>query len=73
MHEGLEQIRFYLAQDWLPSGQKVSRAGMLLTSTGQGIDTSDDVGQLPIRIQTNYTVQNGAWTGDNLTTLWHEG
>ncbi|EXJ83584.1 gluconolactonase [Capronia coronata CBS 617.96] len=64
---------FYLAQDWVPDGLKVSREGLVLTGSGHGVDILDDVGQLLIRIQTNYTVQNFAWTGQNLSTLWMMG
>ena len=64
---------FYLAQDWVPDGLKVSREGLVVTGTGHGVDVLDDLGQLLIRIQTNYTVQNFAWTGENLTTLWLTG
>lgn len=64
---------FYLAQDWVPDGLKVSREGLVLTGSGHGVDILDDVGQLLIRIQTNYTVQNFAWTGPDLTTLWLMG
>ena len=64
---------FYLAQDWVPDGLKVSQEGLVLTGSGHGVDIVDDVGQLLIRIQTNYTVQNFAWTGENLTTLWLMG
>ncbi len=64
---------FYLAQDWVPDGLKVSREGLVLTGSGKGVDIVDDVGQLLIRVQTNYTVQNFAWTGENLTTLWLMG
>ena len=64
---------FYLAQDWVPDGLKVSQEGLVLTGSGHGVDIMDDVGQLLIRIQTNYTVQNFAWTGKNLTTLWLMG
>lgn len=45
----------------------------MLTGSGHGVDILDDVGQLLIRIQTNYTVQNFAWTGENLKTLWMTG
>ncbi|KAL2419934.1 Lactonohydrolase oryL [Exophiala dermatitidis] len=64
---------FYLAQDWVPDGLKVSKEGLVLTGSGHGVDILDDVGQLLIRIQTNYTVQNFAWTGQNLSTLWLMG
>ncbi|KIX07676.1 uncharacterized protein Z518_02330 [Rhinocladiella mackenziei CBS 650.93] len=64
---------FYLAQDWVPDGVKVSQEGLVLTASGYGVDVIDDLGQLLIRIQTNYTVQNFAWTGANLKTLWLMG
>ncbi|KAJ9638179.1 hypothetical protein H2204_004490 [Knufia peltigerae] len=64
---------FYLAQDWVPDGLKVSKEGLVLTGSGHGVDVIDDVGQLIMRIQTNYTVQNFAWTGENLSTLWLMG
>lgn len=64
---------FYLAQDWVPDGLKVSQEGLVLTGSGHGVDILDDLGQLLLRIQTNYTVQNFAWTGENLTTLWLMG
>lgn len=64
---------FYLAQDWIPDGVKVSREGLVLTSSGHGVDVLDPNGQLLIRVQTNYTVVNFAWTGKNLKTLWLVG
>jgi hypothetical protein len=64
---------FYLAQDWVPDGLKVSAEGLIVTATGHGVDVLDDVGQLLIRIQTNYTVQNFAWTGKDLKTFWLMG
>jgi sugar lactone lactonase YvrE len=64
---------FYLAQDWIPDGLKVSREGLVVTGAGHGVDVLDDVGQLLLRVQTNYTVQNFAWTGANLSTLWLMG
>ena len=64
---------FYLAQDWVPDGLKVSAEGLVLTGSGKGVDVLDDKGQLLIRVQTNYTVQNFAWTGPTLSTLWMMG
>ena len=64
---------FYLSQDWVPDGLKVSAEGLVVTGAGHGVDILDDVGQLLIRIQTNYTVQNFAWTGTDLKTLWMMG
>ena len=64
---------FYLAQDWVPDGLKVSAEGLVVTGAGYGVDVLDEVGQLLIRIQTNYTVQNFAWTGPDLKTFWLMG
>jgi sugar lactone lactonase YvrE len=64
---------FYLAQDWVPDGLKVSAEGLVVTGAGRGVDILDDMGQLLIRIQTNYTVQNFAWTGSDLKTFWLMG
>ena len=64
---------FYLAQDWVPDGLKVSAEGLVVTGAGHGVDVLDDMGQLLIRIQTNYTVQNFAWTGSDLKTFWLMG
>lgn len=61
---------FYLAQDYIPDGLKVSREGLVLTATGHGLDVIDNTGQLLIRVQTNHSVQNCAFTGQNLDTLW---
>ena len=37
------------------------------------MDVIDPDGQLLLTIQTNYTVQNFAWTGKELKTLWLMG
>lgn len=37
------------------------------------MDILDSDGALLVRIQTNYTVQNFAWTGSELKTLWIMG
>lgn len=63
----------YLAQDWIPDGLKVAANGYIVTATGFGVDVLDTVGTLLVRVQTNYTVQNFAWTGEDLKTLWLTG
>lgn len=63
----------YLAQDWIPDGLKVAANGYIVTSTGKGVNVLDETGTLLVRVQTNYTVQNFAWTGRDLTTLWLTG
>lgn len=47
--------------------------GYVVTATGQGVDVLDPEGTLLVRVQTNYTVQNFAWTGEELSTLWLVG
>ena len=64
---------FYLSQDWVPDGLKVAQNGAVLTGAGKGVDVIAPTGELVMRIQTNYTVQNMAWTGDDLKTLWIMG
>ena len=54
---------FYLAPDWVPDGLKVSAEGLVLTGNGKGVDVISPQGALVARVQTNYTVQNFAWTG----------
>jgi len=63
----------YLAQDWIPDGLKVAANGYIVTGTGNGVDIIDPIGQLILRVQCNYTIQNFAWTGQNLSTLWMMG
>jgi sugar lactone lactonase YvrE len=60
----------YLAQDWIPDGLKVAQNGLVVAGTGRGVDVLDSSGTLILRVQTNYTVQNFAWAGKDLTDLW---
>ncbi len=64
---------FYLSQEYIPDGLKVSREGLILTATGHGVDVIDETGQLLIRVQTNHSVQNVQFTGEKLDTLWMLG
>ena len=63
----------YLAQELVPDGLKVAANGYIVTATGKGVDVLDPTGTLLVRVQTNYTVQNCAWTGKELKTLWMMG
>lgn len=63
----------WYAQDWIPDGLKVAANGMVVTATGKGVDVLDDVGTLILRVQTEFVVQNFAWTGTNLTEFWLVG
>lgn len=62
----------YLSQDWIPDGLKVALNGMVVTGTGRGVDVLDDEGNLILRVQTNYTVQNFCWVKDRTTGRWTE-
>jgi sugar lactone lactonase YvrE len=63
----------YLAQDWVPDGLKVAANGYIVTGAGKGVDVLDSDGTLLVRVQTNFTVQNFAWTGANYEDLWIVG
>ncbi|KAL9004864.1 MAG: hypothetical protein Q9188_002325 [Gyalolechia gomerana] len=63
----------YLAQDWVPDGLKVARNGYVVTGAGKGVDVLSEQGDLLLRVQTNYTVQNFAWVGEGLRDFWLMG
>ncbi|KAE8354441.1 hypothetical protein BDV28DRAFT_83571 [Aspergillus coremiiformis] len=63
----------YMASGFVPDGLKVAANGYIVAGVGQGVDVLDPSGQLLLTIQTNYTVQNFAWTGPELKTLWLMG
>ncbi|KAK4629504.1 Lactonohydrolase oryL [Fulvia fulva] len=63
----------YYAIDHVPDGLKVAQNGYVVTATGRGVDVLDAFGSLLVRVQTNYTVQNFAWTGPDLTEFWVMG
>ena len=56
----------YMAPDWIPDGVKVAANGMVVTAAGAGVDVLDTVGNLLLRVQTNFTVQNLAFSGKDL-------
>jgi sugar lactone lactonase YvrE len=61
------------AQTGIPDGVKVAKNGYIVTATGSGVDVLDPIGTLLVRIQTNFPVQNLAFTGPTLTDLWLTG
>ena len=63
----------YLAQDYVPDGLKVARNGDVVTAAGKGVDVLDERGTLLVRVRTNFTVQNFAWAGREMRTLWLTG
>ncbi|RFU27733.1 hypothetical protein B7463_g8599, partial [Scytalidium lignicola] len=69
----LNRRPIYLAQEWGPDGLKVAANGYIVTATGSGVDVVDPDGDLLLRVQTNFTVQNIAWAGSNFEDLWMVG
>lgn len=63
----------YLAAGYVPDGLKVAANGYIVTANGRGVDVLDPLGQLLVTVQTDYTVNNLAWTGPELKTLWLMG
>ncbi|KAK6379487.1 hypothetical protein LTS17_006405 [Exophiala oligosperma] len=64
---------FYLAQNYIPDGIKVSREGFVVAASGHGLDVIDPKGQLILRVQANHTVSNFQFTGDEFNTVWLMG
>ena len=60
----------YRAMDHAPDGIKISRGKPLVTVTGHGIDVISPDGESFVRLQTNSTVINLAWTGKHSNELW---
>lgn len=73
----------YLAPNYAADGLKVAGNGYVVAATGKGVDVLDEEGTLLVRVQTNFTVNNFAWSGVpvlgdrgrgvNYTTLWLAG
>jgi len=51
-----EERPVYQALGWASDGLKVARIGYTVTATGRGVDVSTPVGNLLVRLHTNYTV-----------------
>lgn len=45
----------------------------MVAGTGKGVDVLSASGELLVRVQTNYTVQNFAWVGEELREFWLMG
>ena len=63
----------HLAMDYAPDGIKVTQEGYIVTASGHGVTVIDPGGTLLLRIQTNFTVINIAWTGRTSEDLWAVG
>ncbi|PNS19533.1 Carboxypeptidase Y [Sphaceloma murrayae] len=69
----LNRRPIFYATEGAPDGLKVAANGYVVTATGKGLDVLDEFGSYIARVQTNYTVQNFAWVGEDLTELWMMG
>ncbi|KAA8649551.1 SMP-30/gluconolactonase/LRE family protein [Aspergillus tanneri] len=63
----------FLAQDRVPDGIKVAKNGYVVTATGHGVDVLDEFGVHIMRVQTNFTVLNVVWAGEEYMDLWMVG
>ncbi|KAB8069552.1 hypothetical protein BDV29DRAFT_194807 [Aspergillus leporis] len=53
---------YYDAIGSVPDGLKVARNGYVVTATGNGLSVMDEYGDMIVRVQTNFTVNNFVWT-----------
>ncbi|KAB8621936.1 hypothetical protein FH972_026045 [Carpinus fangiana] len=56
-----------------PDGLKVAKNGYVLCGSGHGVDVLDQFGELIVRVQTNYSVQNFVWAGKDYNDFWLMG
>lgn len=65
----------FQALEGAPDGLKVAANGYLVVASGlsTGVDILDSHGLPIVRIQTSHAVENIAWTGSELKTLWLVG
>ncbi|KAF7595394.1 hypothetical protein BBP40_006388 [Aspergillus hancockii] len=56
---------YYDAIGAVPDGLKVARNGFVVTATGEGLSVMDEYGEMIVRVQTNFTVNNFVWTDAN--------
>ncbi|KAI4210552.1 MAG: hypothetical protein LQ351_006619 [Letrouitia transgressa] len=63
----------YKAQSLAPDGMKVAKNGYVLAATGSGVDILDSYGTYIARIQTNFTVNNFGWAGEDYRQIWMTG
>ena len=54
---------YYDAIGTVPHGLKVARNGHIVTATGNGLSVMDTYGDMIVRVQTNFTVNNFVWLG----------
>ncbi|CZR68619.1 related to lactonohydrolase [Phialocephala subalpina] len=69
----LNKRTFFINDERDPDGMKIDVLGNLWTASGRGADVIDPAGNLIGKVQTNFTVTNLVFTGDNLRDLWLVG
>ena len=62
-----------LAIEYATDGIQVTREGYIVSAMGQGVMVTDQEGVPLVRVQTNFTIINFAWTGRNSDELWCVG
>ena len=65
---------YYDAIGGVPDGVKVARNGHVVTATGNGLSVMDDYGDMILRVQTTFTVNNFIWSdADDYREVWMTG
>ena len=65
---------YYDAIGGVPDGLKVARNGHVLTASGNGLSVMDEYGDMILRVQTNFTVNNFIWSDvDDYREVWMTG
>lgn len=65
---------YYDAIGTVPDGLKVARNGHIVTATGNGLSVMDEYGDMIVRVQTNFTVNNFIWSDvDDFREVWMTG
>lgn len=65
---------YYNAIGTVPDGLKVARNGHIVTATGNGLSVMDKYGDMIVRVQTNFTVNNLVWSGvGDFREVWMTG
>lgn len=71
---GLRNKRpIHLSLDYVPDGIKVSREGYIVAGAGYGVSVLSPEGELLVVVQTNFTVINIAFVGEDAEELWAVG
>jgi len=60
----------WLTEEFADDGFHVARNGYLIGASGFGVDVLSEYGELLVRIETNYVVNNVQFAGPDLKDLW---